>query len=86
MPKLTPEGYRVWVMGIKCDAKEFDYNQLNHTLMYTMDMHLKMDDLRAGDAIIFDFSTFTLGHIVKITLTMAKKLMTCIQVFYFPLI
>lgn len=83
LPKLTPEGYRVTILSlIEPDPKNFCPITIMKRIMIMSDIRRKMEKYIAGDIIIHDCRGFSFTHLTKITPSLAKKSMFCIQVIF----
>lgn len=81
LPKLTPEGYRVNILSLSDpDPKKYYLITLLKRVMAMADVRRKSEIYFAGDIIIHDCKGFSFSHLTKITPSLARKFMFCLQV------
>lgn len=84
LPGLTPNGRRVCVLrGINKDMATPNIDDCMKLVLMAGDIRLKEEQVGvAGDVYIFDASVATPGHFSKVSPTMVKKFLICVQVNY----
>lgn len=82
MPGLTPNGRRVCVLrGINKDMSTPNIDDCMKLVLMAGDIRLKEEQVGvAGDVYVFDASVATPGHFSKVSPTMVKKFLICVQV------
>ena len=82
MPGLTPNGRRVCVLrGINKDMSTPNIDDCMKLVLMAGDIRLKEEQVGvAGDVYVFDASVATPGYFSKVSPTMVKKFLICVQV------
>ena len=77
MPQLTADCDRVVLIGV-LHSDSTDFNMLDALRLYIMMMEIRIsEDYCSSDIYVFDYSNVTLGHVLKINPTIAKKYELC---------
>ncbi|XP_049831055.1 alpha-tocopherol transfer protein-like [Schistocerca gregaria] len=79
VPGYTPEGYRVSLSALAdTDPSVFSPRDYMKRMFLVADVRLQEEPC-LGEVLLFDLRGFTLQHLVKFTLPLAKKLLVCGQ-------
>lgn len=80
MPQLTDELDRVHYFRMsKCDVELFDLAGFTKLAVNTMELRF-LYDKAITDHYIFDYTNYTMGHVVKLTPVYFKKVYTILEV------
>lgn len=85
LPGLTPNGRRVCVLrGVSKEISTPNIDDCMKLVLMAGDIRLKEEQVGvAGDVYIFDATVATPGHFAKVSPTMVKKFLICVQVCYY---
>ncbi|XP_077301502.1 alpha-tocopherol transfer protein-like isoform X2 [Arctopsyche grandis] len=82
MPRLTPERHRICMLRMKNeDVNLFDAETTYKVIFMMCDMRMRYDT-SLGDIFVWDGANAQLGHIVKTTPTLIKKVLFLIEKCY----
>lgn len=79
VPGYTPEGYRVSISSLAdTDVDKFSAKDYLKRMFLIADVRLQEEPC-LGDVLLYDLRGFTLAHLLRFTLPLAKKLLVCGQ-------
>lgn len=81
LPKFTPDGFRVTMSFLATgDPDKYNLSNTYRRLLSYKEINLNTDMFCSGDIIIFDAKLCTMSHALKMTPTVIRDFMYCIQV------
>ncbi|XP_029670269.1 retinol-binding protein pinta-like [Formica exsecta] len=81
LPKLTPENFRINVLRfLHTDSSAFDAYVTAKYICMIMETRIE-EDIVNSDVFIYDCTNLTLGHILKYTLPVLKKIDTILEAY-----
>uniref|UniRef100_A0A1A9X1J2 CRAL-TRIO domain-containing protein n=1 Tax=Glossina brevipalpis TaxID=37001 RepID=A0A1A9X1J2_9MUSC len=80
LPKLTPEGHRVFFAKlIDLNSSNFNFADAIKLYILLLEVFVREDDVRQGYRFVFDVSGITLGHVARLGIMTMKKLLCYLQ-------
>ncbi|XP_014485293.1 PREDICTED: alpha-tocopherol transfer protein-like [Dinoponera quadriceps] len=80
LPTLTPEKYRVSCFKLLPDEESFHLHDILRYALMTLDIRAKEDTVNS-EIIIADYTHLTLGHVLKYTPSVLKKVDLCMEAY-----